>query len=158
MQLCLPPDESDKRAYVVEESIRRVKMFEQEHGLDRNAPNLDERRARAAIEAIFEIPADAPDWWDRVGLTLIIKHVPGFSISSRGRPHKWRFADYVALDVGVRAMKGRRPELRGNELYEALRRREPKWADYGISALRRAHVQAKEIFRKFPMPVPAQAK
>jgi len=155
-QFCLAPDESDKKAYVVEEMSRRIKMFEQEHGLDRNTPNLNERRTKAAVELIFGISPDAPDWWAKVGLTLLIRFVPGFSISSRGRPRKWQFTDYIDLYADVRAIKAKRPELRGKDLCKALQRKE-RWAKFRISALRRAQVHANAIARSYPEPASAPA-
>lgn len=144
---CIPPDDSDERAYVREERIRRIEMLDQKYGLDGSAPDLWERRVRAIAELLFGIPADKPDWWATLCLKLMVEFVPGFTVSKRGRRRTWRFSDYVYLDADVRSTKKRYPDLRGEKLYEAVRRRKPRWARYGIPALRRAHVEAKARIR-----------
>ena len=144
---CIPPDNSDEEAYVREEVIRRVKMLDQECGLDGNASDLCERRVKAIVHLLFGIPADTPDWWARLCSTLMVEFVPGFTVSKRGRPRIWRFADYIDLNADVTSTKKCYPDLRGEKLYEAVQRRKPRWARYGIPALRRAHVEAKARIR-----------
>ncbi len=150
-QLGLPPDERDIQNHIAREWRSRVKAVDVYFGLDTNASNLPERRAKSILGYVYGIPIDSPDWWPRLSWELMVRHIPGFSIERRGRPSKNTFDVLASLWKDMQDLKARSPDLKGQDFFVALRSRQP-WVQYGIPALRKVATKARALARMFPNP------
>ena len=91
----LPPSEEDIAAHIQSEEKARWIALDKHFGLDSTAPDIAERRAKLLIA--FDTGTDVadPQWWERVGIALARRYVPGFSIRDpskkmkHGAPREW---------------------------------------------------------------------
>ena len=80
-----PPDESDIKAHLLEETSARYAALDEFFGLQSNSPKIWEQRAKALVVHEFNIPADALQSWERLTRYLTGRYVPGFSLKSLGK-------------------------------------------------------------------------
>jgi hypothetical protein len=150
----LPPDESDIEHYIVSEFCRNIQALDSYLGIDADARNLPEQRAKAILGYVYDIPIDTPDWWPRLGWELMRKHIPGFSIGKRGRPRIWTIGRLIELLEDCRELQARDSDLKGENFYRKLRQRHPEtWGRLNIPALRKAYAKAQALARKLPKPI-----
>jgi hypothetical protein len=154
--LAAPPDKSDLVAHYQDELTARLSELNR---FLRLAPDDadPERLAKALVEREFEIPRDAPDWWNKFAAYLMRKYVPGFSIAkadkkAHGAPRGWTHERLAQLFADVEYRKKQRglsavavckalPTLKGyNERWG-------KWRGKH-TALRKAYEKANELRRQ----------
>ena len=148
----LPPSEEDIAAHIQSEEKARWITLDKHFGLDSTAPDIAERRAKLLIA--FDTGTDVadPQWWERVGIALARRYVPGFSIrdplkkKKHGAPREWtdeRRAQLIA-DIeylrktsgkSIREIRKSLPRLTG---YSA------RWGRETGEALRVEYGQAKK--------------
>jgi hypothetical protein len=155
VQLGLPPGKADIERHVKREYLRAIKEFDA-HFCKNCKPNeLSERRAKAAIEIVYGIPADAPDWWAQVAFKLITKHIPAFQISEKsvGRSREWTIGKLFDLRRDLQKLKEQYPRLSVARLCQILKKRkdyDSRWDRYQISALRKAYTLALKLWPNPP--------
>lgn len=150
--LALPPGEEDIAAHIQREERARWIALDKHFALDSTATDIAERRAKLLIALDTGTDVADPQWWERVGIALARRHVPGFAIrdplkkKKHGAPREWtdeRRAQLIADIEYLRKTSGKSireicrilPRLRG---YSA------RWGRETGEALRTEYGQAKK--------------
>src|SRR5262249_47862978 len=150
-QFALPRDTDDLKAYVRDEYAKRLVELDEFFGLNSNAADIWERRAKALIGYEFGIESNGKEWWPRFALDLAARYVPGFKIKQlgqkkSGRPHTWSDQRLAQLFADVEFLKRKTGRSARNICGKlpAKSGYEKRWRDYGGDMLRKKHLEAEK--------------
>jgi hypothetical protein len=150
----LSPDESDLRSYAVSEIAVRLKSLDELFGLNSNARDIWEQRAKALIARRYNIDPSDPIWWERLTYSLALNHVPGFSFRAvnkkrHGAPREWTDEQLAQLFADVQFLKST-TKLSVKEICKRLRSSKnyvKRWGRYRPPGLRKQYLKAKSLGR-----------
>jgi hypothetical protein len=155
--LALPPDRGDQAAHVMSEMLERLSELDNFFGLRPDAPDILEQRGKALISRLFNVPAEASDWWAQYTFYLLRKHVPGFAVKQTGEqrlgaPRRWTTERLAQLFADVEYLK----KISGRSARECCktlskdRKYSTRWKNLSCDVLRNAYSQANRRRRTFP--------
>jgi hypothetical protein len=151
--LGLPPDESDKLAYVRNEFGARWVEFDKFFGLKGNGSGDDiwQQRAKALVAYEFDVDLRGSRWWERFTTKLAIRYVSGFSLKGSGQkkhgaPSEWNNTQLCQLFADVEFLK-KTTRMSVRDICKILPRRKgyaKRWGRHGSAALCKAYATANK--------------
>ena len=152
--LGLPPDANDVRSYARSELKVRFAALDEFFGLDFNAQDIWQQRAKALVARKYNIDPSASDWWVELTLCLAQKHVPGLSFKradkkNHGAPRQWTDEKLAQLFADIEFLK-RTTKLSVKNICDRLPHSKnyvKRWGCYRPPGLRKQYLKAKYLSR-----------
>jgi hypothetical protein len=145
----LPPSDDDIQAHIDDELNARWTELDEFFGLNSNAIDIWQQRARVINRREFGVEPDDPDWWGTLTRAMCYRYVPGFSFKlprarKRGAPVEWGSAQLAQLfaDVEYRKKKTRQSIRAICKWLPKSKAYAQRWGKYGPAALRKAYSEA----------------
>jgi hypothetical protein len=156
--LAQPPDQSDIKAYALQEIYARYAALDKFFSLDSNSRHIWQQRANALFAYVFNIPPDA--FQSSVHLTnyLTQRYVPGFSLKLPGEKRlgarsEWDFERSAQLFADIEFLRkntGKSVSEICKILPTLTKGYVKRWGLYrGMpEGLRKAYTKTKQLFRQ----------
>ena len=150
--LGLPPDANDVRSYARSELKVRFAALDEFFGLDFNAQDIWQQRAKALVARKYNIDPSASDWWVELTLCLAQKHVPGLSLKradkkNHGAPRQWTDEKLAQLFADIEFLK-RTTKLSVKNICDRLPKAKhyvERWGSHKPQGLRKQYLKAKSL-------------